>query len=248
MRSNAVLAAAIVAGIAVLCALGTWQVKRLIWKQQLLATIDQRIASAPKPLAEIIAIAKGGGDIEYMPVSVSGRFLHDREQHFFATHKGATGWYIYTPLQLEDGPGVVFVNRGFVPYKLKEPANRPRSQPEGEVNITGLARSAPSQKPSFAVPNNDLEKNIFYWKDLSNMSAQAGFKMESTVVGLFIDADDTPNAGGLPVGGVTHIRLPNNHLQYAITWFGLAGALALVGGFFLISRLRSRQNNPADER
>lgn len=248
MRSNAVLVAAIIAGVAVLCALGTWQVKRLIWKQQLLATIDQRIASDPKPLSEIIAIAKDGGGIEYMPVSVTGQFLHDREQHFFATHKGATGWYIYTPLQLADGSGVVFVNRGFVPYELKEPATRRQSHLDGELTVTGLARSAPSQKPSFAVPNNDLAKNIFYWKDLSNMSAQAGFKIETPVAGLFIDADDTPNAGGLPVGGVTHINLPNNHLQYAITWFGLAGALALVGGFFLISRLRSRQDNPADER
>ena len=237
-RSNAVLVAAIIAGVAVLCALGTWQVKRLIWKQQLLATIDQRIASDPKPLSEIIATAKDGGGIEYMPVSVTGQFLHDREQHFFATHKGATGWYIYTPLQLADGSGVVFVNRGFVPYDRADPKTRPESLPEGEQAITGLARLPLDAKPGFLVPENEPAKNEYYWKDLAAMTVAAGVEGE-TVVPLFVDAGPYSDPSKLPIGGVTNIELPNNHLQYAVTWYGLALALAAVSGVFLWRRLRS---------
>lgn len=240
-RSTLVILLAVMAGLAVLCALGSWQVQRLYWKEGLLAKIDERIAAEPRPLAEIVIMQQAGQDIEYMPVHLRGRFLHEHEQHFFATHKGASGWYIYTPLELADGSGVVFVNRGFVPYDRKDVALRAEGQVTGEAEIIGLARSAPGEKPSAVVPNNDLEKNIYYWKDLSNMSAQAGFKMSGKVLWLFVDADDAPNPGGLPVGGVTMIDLPNNHLQYAITWFGLALALLGVGGRFLYARIVSER-------
>ena len=240
-RSTLVILLAMLAGLAVLCALGAWQVQRLYWKENLLATIDARITADPRPLGEAVAMLEDGGDIEYIPVHLEGRFLHDREQFFFATHKGASGWYVYTPLELADGSGIVFVNRGFVPYDRKDAATRAEGQVAGEVEINGLARTAPGEKPSSVVPDNDPVKNIYYWKDLSGMSAQAGFRMPGKVVGMFVDADDAPNPGGLPVGGVTMIDLPNNHLQYAITWFGLALALLGVGGRFLYARMVSER-------
>lgn len=236
-RSTLVILMAVLAGLTVLCALGTWQVQRLYWKEGLLATIDERITAEPRSLGEIAAMQEAGQDIEYIPVHLRGRFLHDREQHFFATHKGASGWYVYTPLELADGSGILFVNRGFVPYDRKDVATRAEGQVAGEVEITGLARAVPGEKPSSVVPDNDPAKNIYYWKDLSGMSVQAGFRMPEQVVRMFVDADDAPNPGGLPVGGVTRIDLPNNHLQYAITWFGLALALLGVGGRFLYARI-----------
>ncbi len=77
------------------------------------------------------------------------------------------------------------------------------------------------------MPENDTAKNVFYWKDLAAMTASAGLDTARTVP-LFVDADATPNPGGLPLGGVTQVDLPNNHLQYAVTWYGLAVALAGV--------------------
>ena len=240
-RPTLVILLAVLAGLAVLCALGSWQVQRLYWKEGLLATIEARISAEPRPLGEAVAMLEDGGDIEYIPVHLEGRFLHDGEQHFFATHKGASGWYVYTPLELADGSGIVFVNRGFVPYDRKDVATRSEGQIAGEVEITGLARTAPGEKPSSVVPDNDPEKNVYYWKDLAGMSARAGFNMPGKVVRMFVDADDEPNPGGLPVGGVTMIDLPNNHLQYAITWFGLALALLGVGGRFLYARIVSER-------
>ena len=99
---------------------------------------------------------------------------------------------------------------------------------DGEVTVKGLARNPLATKPSSIVPDNDPAKNIFFWKDLDAMAASAGLPRRATVLPFFIDADATPNPGGLPIGGVTTIDLPNNHLQYALTWYGLAAALAVV--------------------
>ncbi len=215
--------------LAILLGLGTWQVKRLYWKEALIADIEERRSASPVPLSDIEAIAKSGGDIEYRTVSLSGTFDHARERHFFATHQGQTGYYIYTPLTLADGR-ILFVNRGFVPFEMKEPAKRPNGQVAGEVTITGLSRAPLVAKPSSLLPDNDIAKNIFYWKNLAAMASSADIPPDR-LVHLFVDADTAPNPGGWPQGGVTLIDLPNNHLQYAITWYGLAAALVIVAGF-----------------
>lgn len=211
----------------ILVSLGTWQVQRLHWKEGLLQTIDQRIHSAPLPLSDVERQFASNGDVEYVPVKVTGTFLHEGERHFFATWDGQSGFDVYTPLRLDDGR-FVLVNRGFVPYDLKEAAKRQRGQIAGPVTVTGLARNPLPAKPSRMLPDNDPAKNIFYWKDRDVMAATAGLPAGAPLVPIFIDADNTPNPGGLPVGGVTIIDLPNNHLQYAFTWYGLAAALVGV--------------------
>ena len=216
-----------VPAIAVLLALGTWQVQRLHWKDALVATISERIAAAPLRLAAIEEKAAEGAAVDYWPVTAKGRFLHAGERHFLATHQGKSGFFVYTPLLLDDGRAVL-VNRGFVPYDLKDPGKRAAGQFEGEVEISGLARDRLAEKPSSLVPDNDPAKNIFYWKDLDAMAASAGLPAGADVLPFFIDANEAPHPGGWPAGGVTIIDLPNNHLQYAVTWYGLAAALAGV--------------------
>jgi surfeit locus 1 family protein len=217
----------------ILLALGTWQVQRLYWKEGLLQTIDQRTHSAPVPLAEVEKRFAATGDVDYTPVTMTGAFLHKGERHFLATWQGQSGFDVFTPLQLDDGR-FVLINRGFVPYDFKDPAKRPQGQVTGKVTVTGLARNPLAAKPSMMLPDNDLRENIFYWKDRDAMASSAGLPAGAALVPIFIDANATPNPGGLPAGGVTVIDLPNSHLQYAITWYGLAAALAGV----LISWLR----------
>lgn len=219
-----------VAAFLVLIGLGTWQVQRLQWKEGLIATIETRRTSPPLPLADVERQFAASGDVDYQAVRAEGRLLNDKEQFFFATWKGDTGFYVYTPLQLADGR-LIFVNRGFVPYDLKERAKRPLGEVDGETTITGLARNPLDGKPSLMVPDNDAAENIFYWKDRDAMAANAGLDA-SKVLPFFIDADASPNPGGLPEGGVTMIDLPNSHLQYAITWYSLAAALVAVFGLF----------------
>lgn len=220
--------------LAVLLSLGTWQVERLFWKEQLIADMASRRAAAPVPLADIEAKAKRGEDIEYRPVTATGVFANSKERHFFATWRGQTGYYIFTPLQLADGR-FLFVNRGFVPFEAKEPEMRKQGQLTGEQTVTGLARARLAEKPSFVVPENDLTKNIFYWKDLDTMAASTGIPADR-LVPFFVDAGDAPNPKGLPIGAVTQFDLPNNHLQYAVTWYGLAAALVGVALYGLLRR------------
>ncbi|OHV85598.1 SURF1 family protein [Ensifer sp. LCM 4579] len=232
------LAALVLTGLAfaVLIGLGTWQMQRLEWKEGLIAAIAERRAARPLSLGEIEAMAEEGTDIDYRAVSVTGVFDHGRERHFFATHQGRTGYHVFTPLMLGDGRAL-FVNRGFVPFEKKDASTRSEGQLSGTVTITGLARPKLAEKPSSLVPDNDIAKNIFYWKDLDAMAASAGITADH-VLPFFVDVDASQNPGGLPIGGVTQFDLPNNHLQYALTWYGLAAALVGVTGAFLYRRKR----------
>jgi surfeit locus 1 family protein len=221
---------------AVLIALGTWQVERLYWKEGLLAEIEARTHTAPASLAETEKVWADQKDVDYRTVKVTGHLLNDRERHYFATYDGYSGFYIYTPLLLDDGRAV-FINRGFVPYDKKNSVTRPEGEIEGKVTITGLARNPLTAKPSSIVPNNDLVTNIYYWKDLPTMAGQSSIEADK-LVPFFIDADKTPNPGGLPIGGVTIIDLPNSHLQYAVTWYGLAATLVAIMGVSLWRRYK----------
>nr|WP_210316650.1 SURF1 family protein [Rhizobium leguminosarum] len=226
--------------LAILISLGTWQVERLHWKEGLIADIAARQVAAPVPLADIEAMAATGGDIEYRKVTATGSYINNKERHFFATWRGQTGFYVYTPLELADGR-VLFVNRGFVPYENKEPEMRMQGQLTDQQTITGLAREKLPGKPSWVVPDNDVAKNIFYWKDLDVMAESVGLE-KARVIPFFVDADSTPNPAGLPIGGVTQVDLPNDHLQYAFTWYGLAAVLIAVVG---ISWFRKPGKQPA---
>jgi surfeit locus 1 family protein len=232
--SRAILLVLVAAAFAVLIALGTWQVNRLQWKEALIATIEARVASPERPLADIEALWAEERDVEYVPVTVSGRFDHAREQHFLATFQGQSGWYVYTPLALADGRTVI-VNRGFVPYDRKDPASRDWSEPAGVLSLTGLARNPLSEKPGFVVPDNAPESNVWYWKDFEAMRMAMGLR-DTALVPFFVDVVNSGTSAAWPAPGVTQVSLPNNHLQYAITWYGLAAALAGVAGFMFFRR------------
>jgi surfeit locus 1 family protein len=224
----------VLVALAILLSLGTWQMERLAWKEGLLASIAERRAAPPADLAAIEALAKAGEDVDYRTVRITGTYINNKERHFFATHEGRTGYYVYTPLQLADGQ-VVLVNRGFVSFERKEPEMRKQGQLTGEQTVTGLSRAKLTEKPSWAVPDNDVAKNIFYWKDLDVMASSTGLD-PARVVPFFVDADASPNPGGMPIGGVTQFDLPNSHLQYAMTWYGLAAALVVISGIFIFRR------------
>ncbi|MDH6266608.1 surfeit locus 1 family protein [Rhizobium sp. SG_E_25_P2] len=212
---------------AALLALGTWQVERLQWKQALLVEIDKNRNAAPVPVETIRALPNPDVEGEYRRVTVTGRFDHAHEQYFFATLDGDVGYHVYTPLIRPDGR-TAFINRGFVPEALKDPARRTEGQLAGEVTITGLYRAPLAAKPSWVTPENEPGKRIYFWKDIHAMAVAASVAGD-TLEPYFIDADAAPNPGGWPKGGVTQVDLPNNHLSYALTWYGLAAVLLIIG-------------------
>ena len=228
--------------LAVLVSLGIWQVERLRWKEGVIATIEARIHAAPASLTAVENRQAGGQDIDYVPVTVTGRFLHAGERAFLSTREGQSGWNIYTPLILADGRTAVFVNRGFVPYALKDSARRPAGEVEGTVTVSGLARSAPAAKPGSFVPDNEPARNEFFWRSLPDMAAGLSLPLGVKLLPFFVDAGPAVAPGGWPVGGTTVIDIPNDHLQYAITWFGLAAALASMLAIVIVRRGRDRRN------
>ncbi len=222
-------------GVALLTVMGVWQLQRLQWKQGLLARIAARRdapASAVPPQGLWAGLKPD--DYDYRHVVLHGVFDHAKEAYIFrasATGAGGEGpgYEVLTPLRL-DGGGVVVVNRGFVTTELKDPLLRAAGQVEGETSVTGLMRP-PESRNSFT-PDDQPAKNLWFTRDPAALAAHWRL---SGVSPFTIDADATPNPGGWPKGGATVVNMPNNHMQYALTWFGLAAALA---GFAGVSMLR----------
>lgn len=225
-------------GFLILLGLGTWQVQRLMWKTELIETIERQMALPPAPLPAEVADPE---DYRYRRVTVEGVFHHDKEIHLFAhSRAGEPGFQIITPLERPDG-SYVLVNRGWVPEALKEPAKRPQGQVSGRVTVTGIGR--PSWQPAWLhrwiVPDNRPGTNLWFYGDLGAMAAHLGI---TEYAPIFIEADATPNPGGWPQGGQTRIEIRNDHLQYALTWYALAVALVVM---FVLAR-RRRLSEPVE--
>jgi len=236
-----VLAAAVL--FAILAALGTWQLNRLQWKNAMIAQVDTRtkLAPAPAPSPDLWADLNHD-DYEYLPVKVTGCFLHDKEAHIYTVLKRGksayfgSGFLVMTPLVTDEG-WTVMVNRGFVPNKFRDPASRPAGSSPSPVTIEGLFRK--NQSRNAFTPQDDLSKNIWYTRDPVKMALNAGIASDR-IAPFSIDAfaSMTP-PDGLPQAGQTRLHFPNNHLQYVLTWYGLA--LALAGVVFAFVRSRRRQ-------
>jgi surfeit locus 1 family protein len=188
------------------------------------------MGAVPVPLAEVLR--PGAANNEYRHVRVTGRFRHEAELYLFARGPlGAVGVDIVTPLVQENGQ-TVLIDRGFVPDALRDPKTREAGQAEGQVSVTGVLRLP--QKPGMFTPAPDPRTKLWFVKDVPSMAASLGL----SVPAILIEADATPNPGGWPLGGRTQTDIPNDHLQYAMTWFGLA--LALFAVYLLYHRGRGR--------
>ena len=211
-----------VPGVLILLALGIWQVQRLHWKEALIAQRDAAVAAPPVVPPQTLAEARGRA---FHHIVATGTFQNDKELLLAASSdSGEAGYQIVTPLALEDGR-TMFVNRGFVPTELKDPAKRAAGELTGVQRVVGLLRIPPAVKPSFFLPDNRPDLNLWFWVDLPAMARQDGIADPAP---FYIDADKTPNPGGWPKGAITRLDLPNDHLQYAITWFSLAVALIVI--------------------
>lgn len=216
---------------AILAFLGFWQMQRLAWKEGLIAQIEARAKSPPVPLPQAAHWPELRPETyEYRHVMLEGTFEHDKEALVFwpSGHGMAAirepGFLVLTPLRLESGAYVI-VNRGFVPQKLADASFRRAGEIEGRTRVSGLMRAPESR--SIFTPKDDPAKGRFFTRDPAPVAARLG---PITVAPFLVDADDVPLPGGWPKGGATELALRNNHLSYAVTWFGLA--LACLGIFF----------------
>ncbi len=207
----------------VLLGLGAWQVQRLHWKENLLATIDARVHQTPVDLVSII----NRDDSDYRLAKVSGSFLNDKSLYLLSISlTGDGGYHVLTPLRLED-ERLLLVDRGWIPYDWRD---KDFSRPNETQTLTGVLRLP--QNHMLFQPQNDPAKNIWYRIDLDAMASATKLPQ---FLPYILELDATPNLGGYPVGGQTRLTLPNNHFVYAVTWFGLAFALVII---YILSSVR----------
>ncbi|MBX3505137.1 MAG: SURF1 family protein [Parvibaculum sp.] len=216
----------------VLIGLGTWQVERLQWKEELLAKIAARIDAAPSPLPPLEDWpAYDAREREYTRVELQGRFLPEEFHYFTQGANGAPGYAVISPIEVAEG-AVVLVDRGFVPVALKDAGLR-GGIPVGEQRFIGILR-APSQRGAFDGAD-DPAKNIWMVRDPSVMGAAL---RGIDVAPFIVEAEEGAFPGEWPKAGRTRIDIPNNHLDYALTWYGLA--LVLVVIYFAWHRANGR--------
>ncbi|MDE2579580.1 MAG: SURF1 family protein [Hyphomicrobiales bacterium] len=224
---------------ALLVGLGVWQLQRLAWKEAILARIDARVHAQPQPVpARKDWASLRPADYDYQPVSLRGVYDPRREALIFRPAAPAglaqgPGYTVVTPMTL-DGGGVVLVNRGFAPLAWLDGLRT--SPPAGETTVTGLMRP-PEDRNAFT-PADTPAKGVWYTRDPASMAAALGL---ADVAPFVIDAAPQGGETGWPRPGATEIAIPNNHLSYALTWFGLAAALVGVFAVWARSRLRAAQ-------
>lgn len=217
-----------------LIALGLWQLERLEWKESLIEERQDRSQAPAVELPEDLSQPLG---LEFQAVRVGGHFLHERELYLAArTFDGRVGLHVVTPFALDDGR-ILLVDRGWIPDDRRDPASRPEGQVPGDVVLAGLLRRPGWRGLTWLEPDNQSEENIWFWVEPAAMAAAAGLGPEAgALIGeVYLDAGPAENPGGWPVGGRTPIELANDHLQYALTWFALALALAAI---YVIYHLR----------
>ncbi|WP_372396847.1 SURF1 family protein [Azospirillum sp. HJ39] len=225
-------------GLGLTIGLGTWQIERLRWKTELIARIDRQMASPPQPLPARIDDPDAW---EFRPVTLAGRFLNDKEMLLIARpQQGQVGYEVLTPFQRADGGGIVLVNRGFVPMDRRDPATRAAGRVEEETNLRGIVRlpqPAGLFQPGNGTPAPGAEAgsaggSVWMRPDPPSMAAALSLADVAPVVVEMLPGQ-TAGRPAAPDGIRPRVELPNNHLQYALTWYGLAATLA---GIYVLSQ------------
>lgn len=223
--------------------LGTWQVKRRQWKMQLINELTRLTTAEPIPLPLDPNELKS---LEYRRVRVRGQYDHSKELYVLPrspvdpekeareagrlASSGETGANVITPFHCTDLGITILVNRGYVPRQKIRPETRMKGQVEGEVEVVGVVRLTENRKPF--VPNNDVEKNRWHYRDLEAMGGVTGAEP------VFIDADFRSTTPGGPIGGQTRVTLRNEHMQYIVTWYGLCAATSYMCYAKFIKKIR----------
>ncbi|WP_299427818.1 SURF1 family protein [uncultured Shimia sp.] len=192
-------------GTVVLVSLGTWQLQRLTWKEGVLTEINVRIASDPVALPDSIDVERD----KYLPVAVSGTITED-EIHLLASTRDAGAVYRLVSAFETEGDRRIMIDRGWI-----KTADKDTARPAHAVDVVGNLHW-PDERDSYT-PANDVDGNIWFARDVDQMAEVLG--TEPVLLIVREDSDKGAIATPLPVDTAA---LPNNHLEYVLTWYGLA--------------------------
>jgi surfeit locus 1 family protein len=234
----------VLAAVVTFVALGNWQVERKAWKEALIGTLDQRLSASPTPLPPRALWARlDRSDNEFRRVRFSAAFVPGTEALVFTSGSAlrsdmpGPGYWVFALARVADG-SLVAINRGFVPEDRKDPRTRAAHDLVGDIDMTGVMRW-PESRGYFA-PADDPGRNLWFVRDHLAIAAAKGWRERwGEVAPFFIDLETPMPPSGWPHPGALKVSIRNEHLQYAVTWYGLAGSLTIMFVVWLRNHCRS---------
>ena len=208
-------------GVAVLVSLGKWQLDRLAWKESVLADIEARISADPVALPEDVDPKAD----RYLPVTASGRVEPRALRVLVSQKRVGAGYRLISAF--ETGSRRVLLDRGFIPVSDDIP-----DPPQEQVTVTGNLHWPDDRLES--TPPNDVAGNMWFARDVGRMAEVLG-----TEPLLVVAREVSPPDAGVAPLPVDTSGIPNDHLEYAVTWFSLAVIWAGMTGFFIRRQMRA---------
>lgn len=208
-------------GAGILVWLGLWQMQRLDWKLGVLAEIDRRIAAAPEPLPMMIAPEEQ----KYQPVALDGQILPGEIRILVSRKLIGAGYLIVSPFRTADR--LILLDRGFTAAENKDAARR-----TGPAQVLGNLHWPDDRNSS--TPANDTAANVWFARDIGAMAEALG-----TEPLLVVAREITPQDPAIEPMPVDTAGIPNDHLQYAITWFSLAVVWLFMTAYYIVRQRKT---------
>ncbi len=233
--------------LALLLGLGFWQLQRRVEKHALIAALTERLAAPPgalPPVEQWSALTPAGD--EFRRVSFLATFESRLDAMVYSsgsavrTDISGPGTWAFMPARLPGGETVV-VNAGFVQNTMQDRAQQDRAVTRlitgAPVTLTGYLRFPESA--GILTPQENVTKRLWFIRDQMAMARKLGWDEGGRVAPFYVDLEAPVPASGIPKPGPLEVHLKDDHLQYAITWFGLAGAVMIAFGVWLFGQRRA---------
>jgi cytochrome oxidase assembly protein ShyY1 len=217
--------------------LGTWQLDRKSWKEALIATLTERARAAPVDLPDAANWpTMNQADDEFRRVSFRAEFLPGREAVVYSSGSAlrpdakTPGYFVFAPARTPGGAMVV-INRGFSPDARARAPDSPK--PPGMIEMVGALRWP--ERAGWFVPEHDEADDTWFARNHAAMAAHNEWGFAGP---FYVELERPAPPGGVPQPGPLKVNLRNEHLQYAITWYGLAAVVVVMFGFWLRAHRR----------
>jgi surfeit locus 1 family protein len=241
--------------VALFVGLGVWQLQRRTEKHALIAALTERLAAPPEaPPSPAQWSALTPARDEFRRVRFTAAYGPGPDAMVYSSGSAVRddisgpGTWAFLPARLSTGETVV-INAGFVQNTMQDRAQQDRAVAPlvtGEpASLTGYIRFP--ETGGVLTPAENITKRLWFTRDHLAMAHALGWRQEdSQVAPFYIDLEQPVPASGIPKPGALEVHLKDDHMQYAITWFGLAGAVVIAFGVWVFGQRQGSSSRDLD--